>query len=691
MRCLYCGKELALFKRLTSGGEFCSDAHRQRYQEEYNQLALNRLLQAKPPADVQPPEAPAEEPARATAPAQTPVTIAAPPASAPVAMKALEEPPEQVPVDEPVPADPAGFFLEFPVPVMAEVMSMSSPDLDLEYTNSPAVPQREFEAWRTELITAGRLVMERAVSIWDWAGRGLDRRLDVREFVRGAPVIDVDLPAAAETEIPEAIHEPMEIPTVRYPPQEVASLWQQPAQEFTKYELELGELARVLFVTTGIEQGADTAQDEPRKTPQPVVVLAPLPIPAPPVAPAAQNAPSEATISSVFRPMFSNPNQNAMPPVVEKKPEPVPELITRPMPVTLHGVAAGRGKPVQVFTAGVAASVDVQVPRSVALPLRPVMTLEFAPKMEGRKAERTVVVKQDVRKPQPVRTEPRFANGKIRKPEVRTEPEIKAPEIAAAVAAVEKEIEKAPPVPEAAHQTPAPPSRPFTPPDLGLPSLMLPPSGGLWNRLPVVGKIGLAALIVLALGGVIFLATKSSSASAASSAPRVVEAPALPASDAGWITDWGAEPGVRRQHDISILGSSMSLTDYRMEFQAQIENKALGWVYRAQDGKDYYVSKLEIVKPGLDPAVALIRFAVIHGEEQPRSQFPLSIPAHLDTVYSIRFDAVGDHFTTWVQDQKVDDFTDDRIRTGGVGLYNEHGERLGLRGSVRVVPLVIKK
>src|SRR5580698_9917047 len=50
MRCLYCGKELALLKRWTGGGEFCSDVHRQRYQEEYNQLALNRLLQAKPPA-----------------------------------------------------------------------------------------------------------------------------------------------------------------------------------------------------------------------------------------------------------------------------------------------------------------------------------------------------------------------------------------------------------------------------------------------------------------------------------------------------------------------------------------------------------------------------------------------------------------------------------------------------------------
>lgn len=47
MRCLYCGKHLALFRKLTGGGEFCSDAHRDKYQEEYNRLAVSRLLQAQ--------------------------------------------------------------------------------------------------------------------------------------------------------------------------------------------------------------------------------------------------------------------------------------------------------------------------------------------------------------------------------------------------------------------------------------------------------------------------------------------------------------------------------------------------------------------------------------------------------------------------------------------------------------------
>src|SRR5438105_15856087 len=51
MQCLFCGKELALLKRLRGGGEFCSEAHRKEYQEQYEQLALARLLQAKPPAE----------------------------------------------------------------------------------------------------------------------------------------------------------------------------------------------------------------------------------------------------------------------------------------------------------------------------------------------------------------------------------------------------------------------------------------------------------------------------------------------------------------------------------------------------------------------------------------------------------------------------------------------------------------
>ena len=51
MRCLYCGKQLALFRRLTGGGEFCSDAHKASYHDEFNRLALARLKQAQEKSD----------------------------------------------------------------------------------------------------------------------------------------------------------------------------------------------------------------------------------------------------------------------------------------------------------------------------------------------------------------------------------------------------------------------------------------------------------------------------------------------------------------------------------------------------------------------------------------------------------------------------------------------------------------
>ena len=47
MSCLYCGNGLRLLRRLTSYGEFCSEAHRQKYQEQCSRLALTRLLEAQ--------------------------------------------------------------------------------------------------------------------------------------------------------------------------------------------------------------------------------------------------------------------------------------------------------------------------------------------------------------------------------------------------------------------------------------------------------------------------------------------------------------------------------------------------------------------------------------------------------------------------------------------------------------------
>jgi hypothetical protein len=73
-----------------------------------------------------------------------------------------------------------------------------------------------------------------------------------------------------------------------------------------------------------------------------------------------------------------------------------------------------------------------------------------------------------------------------------------------------------------------------------------------------------------------------------------------------------------------------------------------------------------------------------------RAQLPLQLHVRRDTMFHIRFDAVGSHFTTYVQDEKVDEWSDDRVKTGGVGTYSDLGEAAALKG-VQVVPLIIKR
>src|SRR5579864_7358924 len=83
MRCLYCGKELALLKRLTGSGQFCSEAHKVSYHDEYNRIALSRLLQAQtkpaPPKPLPSKEArlPEKEPAKVEVAQEKPAAVEA--------------------------------------------------------------------------------------------------------------------------------------------------------------------------------------------------------------------------------------------------------------------------------------------------------------------------------------------------------------------------------------------------------------------------------------------------------------------------------------------------------------------------------------------------------------------------------------------------------------------------------------
>ncbi|MEO5953878.1 MAG: hypothetical protein ABIQ44_15555, partial [Chloroflexia bacterium] len=147
-----------------------------------------------------------------------------------------------------------------------------------------------------------------------------------------------------------------------------------------------------------------------------------------------------------------------------------------------------------------------------------------------------------------------------------------------------------------------------------------------------------------------------------------------------WSRGWKYDPaGFIRPRQLALYTPSLGLEDYRLEFLGAIERKALSWVYRAADVKNYYAARLEVTRGGPLPTVELVRYAVINGRVGPKKSIPLPMQGRIDTIYRVRVDVRGSDFVTSVQGQVVDVFTDNRLSRGGVGFFSETGEDARLR------------
>ncbi len=146
MRCLYCGRELALLKRLTGNGEFCSDQHKQSYHDEYNRLALSRLLQAQTKTD----EGRAKKAEAAEAPPEVrpevrPVVrpVVRPEMEAPSPVKRERGPALPVPIahkPEPVATGAAGFLPEPMAMLEGPSPTLIAPSSPLSWIPGPVFP-----------------------------------------------------------------------------------------------------------------------------------------------------------------------------------------------------------------------------------------------------------------------------------------------------------------------------------------------------------------------------------------------------------------------------------------------------------------------------------------------------------------------------------------------------------------------
>ena len=155
-----------------------------------------------------------------------------------------------------------------------------------------------------------------------------------------------------------------------------------------------------------------------------------------------------------------------------------------------------------------------------------------------------------------------------------------------------------------------------------------------------------------------------------------------PGKGGGWSFDG---EGSARPGRLAIFKDSIPLADYRFEFLGQIDSKALGFAFRAADTNNYQAAKLVVVKAGAVPTLALVRYTVIGGKAGPKTQMPLPLDdPRRDTIYKLLVDVQGDNFSVTVNGQLVGAWSDDRLKSGGVGFFADRGEQARLR-SVHVI------
>ena len=136
---------------------------------------------------------------------------------------------------------------------------------------------------------------------------------------------------------------------------------------------------------------------------------------------------------------------------------------------------------------------------------------------------------------------------------------------------------------------------------------------------------------------------------------------------AGWLN---------MQQGLALNAATADLIDYRMDFDAKIQNRAVGWVVRAPDTRNFYEFKLSQSGPAANPKYSLSRFSMLDGVKTLVAE-GIDVPSHLakpDDFNRISMRVVGENVTTLINGWGVDHWRDAAIERGGVGLIADAGE-----------------
>ena len=662
MRCLYCGAEQALLKKLRGTGEFCSDEHRQAYNEEYSRAALGMLIQAGSESEPVPERRSFKKAASERDPS-------------PVGFMGNEPHPQQGPHHQGYGQEPLRRpdKCALPQAVLETVSEIPKPNVE-RTPGSPAqaAPEPSPASLRESLYDKLQQ-------------KGLIGRLHQPASAAASVAEPPSAPPAQKRERRLMPVADRLADSTQWIPLDLRG---DPITTISAVEcltsLYWHDSTRLYLTTTGLEGLSSFESPERAESViPPVAKEAPIKLAEPPPPPVEQplSVVEQAALDCKFPPA---------PPFAAATPEslrvhlPKTGLATlrskfvwapKPEPKPSHDEPVAEVAPPQGFAVKIKPVVQTATPATKVTPISPGHPANPGnPTIPGRPAQEKSFEEavstppareRELQEGTRVKSRPNRAAARIKTetpaPAKVTPTEVEKPEV---------KIEKPAPVSEPRIEQPSPAPL-IDAPQLGLTTSELSPVARLLSHVPGWAK---AAVIVLALaGGVTYLATTSSQPSAKASAPALPAAPTPVAMGAGgWTTEWASDDtGLAPSRRLSLYKPSMTMTDYRMDFAGRIETKPLGWVFRVSDMKNYYVMKLD----SMGGAVRLIRFAVIDGKDQAQTIVDLPSRISADALLKVRIEARGPKFTTYVQGQAVDFWTDSQLKTGGLGFSNERSER----------------
>lgn len=141
--------------------------------------------------------------------------------------------------------------------------------------------------------------------------------------------------------------------------------------------------------------------------------------------------------------------------------------------------------------------------------------------------------------------------------------------------------------------------------------------------------------------------------------------------EGGWMRERVAvDAGLKQGRQLVLYRPSLSAADCRLEFTWRVDERGIGWVFRAKDTANYYAARLKVLRPGPAPTLSVEHFTVYQGVESAHEEKALSFSRNAP-VLMVRMDAIGPSFTLYLQGSAADYWTDTRMKTGGVGFFEE--------------------